>query len=92
MANPSVTARNGCDELPEGLGSRETRLKVAKRALEVRAREKAVVERGAPGQTKPKEGSVQLTDPQSPIMPGGDGIISRLQRVYGRDLSHGVER
>ena len=67
------------DELPEELGRRETRLKKireAKRALEVRAREKAAVEGGAPDQAKPKDkDQYNFTDPQSRIMPSADGII-----------------
>jgi transposase len=67
------------DELPEELARRATRLKKiqeAKRALEARAREKAVAEGGDPKEAKPKEkDQYNFTDPQSRIMKGGDGFI-----------------
>jgi transposase len=70
------------DELPAELARRETRLqriREAKRALEERAREQAK-SKGEPEEkaekTKP-EAKMQynFTDPESRIMPGGDGFV-----------------
>jgi IS5 family transposase len=70
------------DELPEELRRRETRLKrirQAKRALEQRAREEALVEGQRPeqaAQVKPEEkAQYNFTDPESRIMKGADGFL-----------------
>jgi transposase len=67
------------DELPSELQRRETRLKKvreAKRALEARARAKAVAEGFDPKTAKPKEkDQYNFTDPESRIMKGADGFI-----------------
>jgi hypothetical protein len=71
------------DELPEELRRRETRMakiKEAKKALEQRARDKAMAEgksaEGAKQQAKPVDkDQYNFTDPESRIMPGGDGIV-----------------
>lgn len=67
------------DELPAELARRETRLKKireAKRALAVRAREKAEAEGSDPKQAKPKEkDQYNFTDPESRIMKGADGFV-----------------
>jgi transposase len=70
------------DELPEELRRRETRLKCirqAKRALEQRAREEALVEGQRPeqaAQVKPEEkAQYNFTDPESRIMKGADGFL-----------------
>ena len=73
---------SGGEELPAELQRRQTRLKkirMAKRALEERAREKAAVE-GKPAeaadQTKPEDkDQYNFTDPESRIMKGGDGFV-----------------
>jgi len=67
------------DELPAELARRETRLKAireAKRALEERAREKAVAEGEDAKQAKPKDkDQYNFTDPESRIMKGPDGFV-----------------
>src|SRR5258708_7665167 len=67
------------DELPAALARRETRLKAireAKRALEARAREKAVAEGGDAKQARPKDkDQYNFTDPESRIMKGADGFV-----------------
>jgi transposase len=70
------------DELPEELQRRETRLariKEAKKALEKRAREKALAEGKSAveaKQAKPQDkDQYNFTDPESRIMPGADGIV-----------------
>ena len=67
------------DELPAELERRETRLKKikeAKRALEQRARQKAVVEGKEPKQAEPKDkDQYNFTDPESRIMKGADGFV-----------------
>ncbi len=67
------------DELPEELQRRESRLKKireAKRAVEARAREKAVAEGGDPKEAKPEEkDQYNFTDPESRIMKGTDGFV-----------------
>jgi transposase len=67
------------DELPAELGRRETRLKrirEAKRALEERAREQAK-RKGQPEEKAQPKDTMQynFTDPESRIMPGGDGFV-----------------
>ena len=70
---------NRGDELSGELARRETRLKKireAKRALEARAREKAVAENGDPNTVKPKDkDQYNFTDPESRIMKGPDGFV-----------------
>jgi len=67
------------DELPAELQRRETRIrkiKEAKRAVEQRARDKAVAEGADPQQAKPKEkDQYNFTDPESRIMKGADGFV-----------------
>jgi transposase len=67
------------DELPSELQRRQTRLnkiREAKRALEARAREKAVAENADPKQAKPKDkDQYNFTDPESRIMMGSDGFV-----------------
>jgi transposase len=67
------------DELPAELQRRETRIKKireAKRAVEQRARDKAVAEGADPKQAKPKDkDQYNFTDPQSRIMKGADGFV-----------------
>jgi len=67
------------DELPAELERRETRLKKikeAKRALEQRARQKAVAEAKDPKQAEPKDkDQYNFTDPESRIMKGADGFV-----------------
>jgi len=67
------------DELPAELERRETRLqkiKEAKRALEERARQKAVAEGKDPKQAEPKDkDQYNFTDPESRIMKGADGFV-----------------
>jgi transposase len=67
------------DELPAELERRETRLqkiKEAKRALEERARQKAVAEGKEPKQAEPKDkDQYNFTDPDSRIMKGADGFV-----------------
>jgi hypothetical protein len=67
------------DELPAELERRETRLKKikeAKRAVEERARQKAVAEGKDPKQAEPKDkDQYNFTDPQSRIMKGADGFV-----------------
>jgi transposase len=67
------------DELPAELERRETRLKKikeAKRALEERARQKAVAEGGNPKQAQPNDkDQYNFTDPESRIMKGADGFV-----------------
>jgi DDE family transposase/transposase-like protein DUF772 len=67
------------DELPAELERRETRIKKireAKRALEARARDKAVAEGADPKQAKPQDkDQYNFTDPESRIMKGADGFV-----------------
>src|SRR6202171_3446783 len=67
------------DELPAELERRETRLKKikeAKRAVEERARPKAVAEGKDPKQAEPKDkDQYNFTDPESRIMKGADGFV-----------------
>jgi transposase len=67
------------DELPDELQRRETRIKKikeAKRAVEQRARDKAVAEGADPKKAKPKEkDQYNFTDPESRIMKGADGFV-----------------
>jgi len=70
------------DELPEELRRRETRLakiKVAKKVVEQRAREKAAAEGKSAAeakQAKPEEkDQYNFTDPESRIMKGADGFV-----------------
>ena len=67
------------DELPAELERRETRLqkiKEAKRALEERARQKAVAEGKEPKQAEPKDkDQYNFTDPESRIMKGAEGFV-----------------
>jgi transposase len=70
------------DELPEELRRRETRLariKEAKKALEQRARDKALAEGSNAEEAKlakPQDkDQYNFTDPESRIMPGADGIV-----------------
>jgi transposase len=72
------------DELPTELERRETRLKKikeAKRAVEERARQKAMAEGKDPKQAEPKDkDQYNFTDPQSRIMKGADGSCSPTTR------------
>jgi transposase len=67
------------DELPEELQRRETRLKKiqeAQRAVEQRAREKAVEQGEEAKQARPKaKDQYNFTDPESRIMKGADGFV-----------------
>jgi transposase len=67
------------DELPAELQRRETRIKKikeAKRALEQRARDKALAEGGDWKQARPKDADqYNFSDPQSRIMKGADGFV-----------------
>jgi transposase len=67
------------DELPAELQRRESRIKKireAKRAVEQRARDKAMAEGADPKQAKPKDKDQHnFTDPQSRIMKGADGFV-----------------
>src|SRR6267154_2275178 len=67
------------DELPAELERHETRLKrikEAKRAVEERARQKAVAEGKDPKQAEPKDkDQYNFTDPESRIMKGADGLV-----------------
>jgi transposase len=69
----------GGDELPAELARRETRLeriREAKRGLEERAREQAT-RKGEPEEKAQPKDTMQynFTDPESRIMPGGDGFV-----------------
>ena len=89
------------DELPAELQRRETRLqkiREAKRALEARAREKAVAEGADPKQAKPKDkDQYNFTDPESRIMKGADGFVQaynaqaavepQLQLIVGQTVT-----
>jgi transposase len=89
------------DELPAELQRRETRIqkiREAKRALEARAREKAVAEGADPKRAKPKEkDQSNFTDPESRIMKGADGFVqaynaqaaveSDLQLIVGQTVT-----
>ena len=82
-ADAEEDARYGRDrtggELPAELERRETRLKKireAQRALEQRARQKAMGEGADPKQAQPKEkDQYNFTDPESRIMKGADGFV-----------------
>src|ERR1017187_8416708 len=67
------------DEVPEELRRRETRLakiKEAKKVLEQRARDKAAAEGKGAEKAKPDDkDQYNLTDPESRIMKGADGIV-----------------
>lgn len=67
------------DELPEELQRRESRLKKireAKKAVEARAKDKAVAAGADPKQAKPKDkDQYNFTDPESRIMKGSDGFV-----------------
>jgi transposase len=70
------------DELPEELQRRETRLakiKLAKKVIEQRAREKAAAEGKSAGEAKrakPEDkDQYNFTDPESRIMKGADGFV-----------------
>jgi transposase len=70
------------DELPEELRRRETRLakiKLAKKVIEQRAREKAAAEGKSAGEAKrakPEDkDQYNFTDPESRIMKGADGFV-----------------
>ena len=89
------------DELPVELQRRETRIKKiqeAKRAVEQRARDKAVAEGADPKQARPKDKDQNnFTDPQSRIMKGADGIVQaynaqaavepKLQLIVGQTVT-----
>jgi transposase len=89
------------DELPAELQRRETRIKKiqeAKRAVEQRARDKAVAEGADPKQARPKDKDQNnFTDPQSRIMKGADGIVQaynaqaavepKLQLIVGQTVT-----
>jgi transposase len=89
------------DELPAELQRRETRIKKiqeAKRAVEQRARDKAVAEGADPQQATPKDKDQNnFTDPQSRIMKGADGIVQaynaqaavepKLQLIVGQTVT-----
>jgi transposase len=89
------------DELPAELQRRETRIKKiqeAKRAVEQRARDKAVAEGADPKQATPKDKDQNnFTDPQSRIMKGADGIVQaynaqaavepKLQLIVGQTVT-----
>jgi transposase len=67
------------DELPEELRRRETRIqriREARQALEVRAREQAQSEGKKPEEAKPTpKAQYNFTDPESRIMKGPDGFV-----------------
>jgi transposase len=67
------------DELPEELRRRETRLakiKLAKKVVEQRAREKAAAEGKSSKEAKPEDkDQYNFTDPESRIMKGADGFV-----------------
>jgi transposase len=67
------------EELPEELRRRETRLakiRLAKKVVEQRAREKAAAEGKSAGQAKPTDqDQYNFTDPESRIMKGADGFV-----------------
>ena len=70
------------DELPEELRRRESRvdkIKEAKKALEQRARDKAIAEGKSAEEAKlakpADKDQYNFTDPESRIMPGADGIV-----------------
>jgi transposase len=67
------------DELPAELQRRETRIKKireARRAVEQRARDRALAEGADPKQAKPKDkDQYNFTDPESRIMKGADGFV-----------------
>jgi transposase len=70
------------DELPEELRRRESRMakiKEAKKALEQRARDKAMAEGNSAEEAKlarpADRDQYNFTDPESRIMPGADGIV-----------------
>jgi transposase len=89
------------DEFPAELQRRETRIKKiqeAKRAVEQRARDKAVAEGADPKQATPKDKDQNnFTDPQSRIMKGADGIVQaynaqaavepKLQLIVGQTVT-----
>ena len=89
------------DEFPAELQRRETRIKKiqeAKRAVEQRARDKAVAEGADPQQATPKDKDQNnFTDPQSRIMKGADGIVQaynaqaavepKLQLIVGQTVT-----
>src|SRR6202171_3996762 len=67
------------DELPEELRRRETRLakiKLAKKVIEQRARERTVAEGQSAEEAKPDDrDQYNFTDPESRIMKGADGFV-----------------
>ena len=89
------------DELPAELQRRETRIRKireAKRAVEQRARDKAVAEGADPRQARPKDkDQYNFTDPQSRIMKGADGFVQaynaqaavepKLQLIVGQTVT-----
>jgi transposase len=89
------------DELPAELQRRETRIEKiqeAKRAVEQRARDKAVAEGADPKRATPKDKDQNnFTDPQSRIMKGADGIVQaynaqaavepKLQLIVGQTVT-----
>jgi transposase len=89
------------DELPAELQRRETRIRKireAKRAVEQRARDKAVAEGTDPRQARPKDkDQYNFTDPQSRIMKGADGFVQaynaqaavepKLQLIVGQTVT-----
>src|SRR4029077_9474892 len=75
------------DELPAELARRETRLeriREAKRALEERAREQAKRKGKPEDKAQPKDTmQYNFTDPESRIMPGGDGFVQAYNTQVG---------
>jgi hypothetical protein len=86
------------DELPEELRRRETRLakiKLAKKVVEQRAREKAAAEGKSAGEAKQAKSEdkdqYNFTDPESRIMKGADGCAG-LQCASGGRTGDAVDR
>ena len=85
------------DELPEELRRRETRLakiKMAKKVVEQRAREKAVAEGKAAKEaekTKPTDkDQYNFTDPESRIMKGADGFVQGYNAQAAVEAERGL--
>ena len=85
------------DELPDELRRRETRLakiKMAKKVVEQRAREKAAAagkDAGAAKKAKPGEkDQYNFTDPESRIMKGGDGFVQGYNAQAAVEAARGL--
>ena len=87
------------DELPEELRRRETRLakiKVAKKVIEQRAREKAAAEGKSAEEAKrakpDDKDQYNFTDPESRIMKSGDGFVQGYNAQAAVEADDVVDR